>query len=63
MATRLYDLTDGVAVVTLNRPGPDADCAAHWRGRALALAAGPALACRSVRQALRASFDARFRGV
>ena len=61
MATRLYDLTDGVTVVTLNRAGPDADFAAHWRGRALA--AGPALACRGVKQALRASFDARFRGV
>ena len=61
MTTRLYDLTDGVAVVTLNRPGPDPDFAAHWRGRALA--AGAALAYRSVKQALRASFDARFRGV
>ena len=55
MATRLYDLTDGVAVVTLNRVGPDADFAAHWRGRALA--------CCGVKRALRASFDARFRGV
>ena len=63
MTTRLYDPTDGVALVTLNRAGPDADFAAHWRGRALVLAAGPALACRCVKQALRASFDARFRGV
>ena len=55
MTRRLYDLTVGVALVTLNRAGPDADFAAHWRGRALA--------CCGVKRALRAGFDARFRGV
>lgn len=36
---------------------PDDGFAAHWRGRALALAAGPTLAYRGVKQALRASFE------
>ena len=36
---------------------PDAGFAAHWRGRAEALARGPGLAYRGVKQALRASFD------
>jgi 2-(1,2-epoxy-1,2-dihydrophenyl)acetyl-CoA isomerase len=34
---------------------PDADFAAHWRARAAHLAAGPTVAYRSVKQALRAS--------
>ena len=36
---------------------PDASFDAHWRGRAAALAAGPTLAYRGVKQAMRASFD------
>jgi 2-(1,2-epoxy-1,2-dihydrophenyl)acetyl-CoA isomerase len=41
---------------------PDASFAAHWQGRARALAAGPSLAYRGVKQALRASFDNDFAG-
>jgi 2-(1,2-epoxy-1,2-dihydrophenyl)acetyl-CoA isomerase len=41
---------------------PDAGFAAHWQGRADALAAGPSLAYRGVKQALRASFDNDFAG-
>ena len=41
---------------------PDAGFAAHWQGRARALAAGPSLAYRGVKQALRASFDNDFAG-
>jgi 2-(1,2-epoxy-1,2-dihydrophenyl)acetyl-CoA isomerase len=41
---------------------PDAGFAAHWQGRARALAAGPSLAFRGVKQALRASFDNDFAG-
>jgi 2-(1,2-epoxy-1,2-dihydrophenyl)acetyl-CoA isomerase len=41
---------------------PDAGFAAHWQGRAQALAAGPSLAYRGVKQALRASFDNDFAG-
>ncbi len=36
---------------------PDDAFAAHWRGRAAALARGPALAYAGVKQALRGSFD------
>lgn len=36
---------------------PDDGFAAHWRGRAAALAAGPTQAYAGVKQALRASFD------
>jgi 2-(1,2-epoxy-1,2-dihydrophenyl)acetyl-CoA isomerase len=36
---------------------PDDGFAAHWRGRAAALAAGPARAYAGVKQALRGSFD------
>ena len=35
---------------------PDDAFAAHWQARAAAMAAGPGLACRGVKQALRASF-------
>ena len=41
---------------------PDDGFAAHWRGRAAALAAGPSLAFSGVKQALRASFDNDFAG-
>ncbi len=41
---------------------PDAGFAAHWQGRARALAAGPSLAYRGVKRALRASFDNDFVG-
>ncbi len=41
---------------------PDAGFAAHWRGRAMALAQGPALAYLGVKQALRASFSNDFAG-
>ena len=39
---------------------PDDAFAAHWLGRARTLAAGPTLAYRGVKQALRASFDNDF---
>ena len=35
---------------------PDADFAAHWQARALALAQGPGLAYAALKQALRASW-------
>lgn len=41
---------------------PDAGFAALWQGRARALAAGPSLAYRGVKRALRASFDNDFVG-
>ena len=41
---------------------PDAGFAALWQGRARTLAAGPSLAYRGVKQALRASFDNDFAG-
>ena len=41
---------------------PDAEFEAHWRARAMALAAGPLVAYRGVKQALRASFDNDFKG-
>jgi 2-(1,2-epoxy-1,2-dihydrophenyl)acetyl-CoA isomerase len=36
---------------------PDAGFVAHWQARAAALAAGPTLAYRGVKQAMRQSFD------
>ena len=41
---------------------PDAGFATHWQARAAHLAAGPSLAYRGVKQALRASFDTDFAG-
>lgn len=41
---------------------PDAGFAVHWQARAAHLAAGPGLAYRGVKQALRASFDNDFAG-
>ena len=41
---------------------PDDRFAAHWHARAAALASGPALAYRGVKQALRASFSNDFAG-
>lgn len=41
---------------------PDEGFAAHWQARAKALASGPTLAYRGVKQALRASFDNDFKG-
>lgn len=40
---------------------PDEAFAAHWQARAKALASGPGLAYRGVKQALRASFDNDFK--
>ena len=39
---------------------PEAGFAAHWRARARALVAGPAIAYQGVKQALRASFSNDF---
>lgn len=41
---------------------PDAGFAAHWRARAAVLSAGPSLAYRGVKRAVRSSFDNDFAG-